>query len=396
MYLFDAERTGRVTQSTSEQEPLLLWKKNFLQRPARAAESTPCFDENGNIYFGCHDGSFYSLTPDGVVRWQFITADKIYSSPVYKEGKVVFCCNQSDLVCLDASNGNLIWGFTGYNSSIYKSRLKRGLYNLISYFQYDYERKVFMKINAWASPNLASNNLIVSCLYGVGVVAVDFNSGEVRWKFNLGVPYYHLAGVAIHNSMGSDLIFAVSQNGTLFCLDSSGKLKWQHKPGFFMGNAWGNPSVDSSDNSLYYTISKKNSSAELYKVDFEGNLIWKRKFNCGIRATCSISNTNFIVVPLLDGNVCYVAKSNGEILYKKVLASRDRGLWTSATILLNDYVLINTKETTKAGSLICLDSKANQVWKMPLGKALMVPVVNKEGNLFTSTWNGDFFKFKLR
>ena len=39
------------------------------------------FDSEGNLYFGCHDGAFYSLGPSGKLRWCSLTGQKIYSSP---------------------------------------------------------------------------------------------------------------------------------------------------------------------------------------------------------------------------------------------------------------------------------------------------------------------------
>jgi hypothetical protein len=62
--------------------------------------------------------------------------------------------------------------------------------------------------------------------------------------------------------------------------------------------------------------------------------------------------------------------------------------------MANDHILINTKKTVKKGSLVCLSEKAEIVWEIEYAKALSVPTIDEQGNLYTATWAGDFYKFK--
>ncbi len=393
MFLFDQERSGQVPFDFDfNQIPILEWQLNFKQLPTRCAESTPVLDEDGNGYFGSHDGCFYCVAPNGQIKWQFVTDTKVYSSPLISGNRIYFNCNMFNTVCLDL-NGNLIWQFDSYKVLIQYSKIKRIFLNLYSYLQYDYEFKSFMKINAWSSPNLLQEKYIVTVLYGIGIVVLDKENGSVFWNYDFGKPINHLAGVAITKHNGAEIIAAIGQNSGLHLFDASGKLLWKNKAKF-RTNAWANPSVDKDSQCIYYSESFKNKYAILYKCDYEGKVLWQRSFNFGCRATVAISQLNFVVFLGLDGIVYYLDKNNGETLFSKKIASSDRGLWTNAAVLPNGNVLINTKKSVKKGSLICLSKTMEVLWEIEYGKALSVPMIDQKGNLYTATWNGDFFKYK--
>jgi hypothetical protein len=44
--------------------------------------------------------------------------------------------------------------------------------------------------------------------------------------------------------------------------------------------------------------------------------------------------------------------------------------------------------------LICLSPQAEINWEINYAKALSVPTIDEQGNLYTATWAGDFYKFK--
>jgi len=393
MFLFDKERTGRIKSShVYENLPEEIWKISFKQLPIRCAESSPVIDENGNIYFGSHNGSIYCLDANGVVKWQFVTEYKVYSSPLLVGDKIYIGCNLSTLICLNLE-GELLWQYDGYVAFAKQSKVKRLFVNLFNYVSYDYEFKKFMKINTWVSPNLVNEQNIAFVFYGLGLVLLDKDSGQVVWQKSLGSPGFHLAGVAVASHEHNDLIAVCGQHSGLHLFQEDGKLLWK-KTAFFKSNAWANPSIDMVEMCIYHSESYHNKKSILYKTDLSGQTIWKREFPFGCRASVAISRKNYIVYLGLNGTVYLLDKNTGKELYSIAIASKDRGLWTSPALMANDHVLINTKKTVKKGSLVCLSEKAELVWEIEYAKALSVPVIDSNGFLYSATWAGDFYKFK--
>ena len=393
MFLFDKERTGRIQSShVYDNLPQEIWKISFKQDPIRCAESTPVIDGNGNMYFGSHNGCIYCLDSNGSVKWQFVTEYKVYSSPLLVEDKLYIGCNASTLLCLNLE-GELVWRYDGYLAFAKQSKLKRLVINTFNHLFYDYEFKKFMKINTWVSPNLVNDKKIAFVFYGLGLVLLDKDSGQVVWQKSLGNPGYHLAGVAVVADEGRDLIAVIGQNSGLHLFQEDGNLRWKKKP-FFRSNAWANPSIDPQEKCIYHSESFFNKKAIVYKTDLNGTTLWKREFPFGCRASVAISRKNFIVFLGLNGTVYLLDKATGKELYSLAIASKDRGLWTSPSLMANDHVLINTKKTVKKGSLVCLSEKAELVWEIEYAKALSVPVIDSNGFLYSATWAGDFYKFK--
>ncbi|MBL0744026.1 outer membrane protein assembly factor BamB family protein [Chryseolinea lacunae] len=393
MFLFDRERTGRLPFELGQRAfPELVWETTLRQYPVKGPESTAVFDDQGNLYFGCHDNGIYSLDPSGKIRWQFQTEDKVYSSPMLLNNRIYICANKSDVLCLRL-DGTLDWVFHGFKQLASLSKMKRVLANVYSYWCYDYEFRKYMKINAWGSPNQVRKDTIVVNLYGLGVVALDATSGALKWRRDLGLPYNHLAGVAVSNVAGQDHIAAVSQSNGIFWLDEQGKIVWRRalKRGY---NSWGNPSIDAADNAIYCSTSKGNVSAIVYKFSFAGALLWKHEMAAGIRGSIAVSHTDFVVVPTMRGELLFLDKKQGRVQVRKDIATKDRGLWTSVSMDLHDTLLVNTKASQHSGAMLRISRSGDVQWKVEYGKALAVPVLDKEGHIFTATWEGKYLKYK--
>lgn len=393
MFLFDRERTGRLPFALGDRKhPELVWETTLRQYPVKGPESTAVIDGDGNLYFGCHDHCIYSLDPSGRTRWQFQTEDKVYSSPMIFNDRLYICCNKADVLCLRL-DGTLDWVFQGLKVLTHKPKVKRILANIYSYWQYDYEFKKFMKINAWCSPNYLMNNSIIVSLYGSGVVALDALTGKVNWSVDMGLPWNHLAGVAITRVSDSDHMVAVSQSGGVFWINEKGTVLWRRslKRGY---NSWGNPSIDPDGKAIYCSTSKGNSSAVVYKFTFEGALLWKCAVEGGVRGSITIGSAAFVVVPTMKGDLLFIGKEDGQVLLRKSIATKDRGLWTSACVDPNNTILVNTKNSQHSGSLLRINRLGEVDWKVEYGKALAVPVVDVHGHIFTATWEGKYLKYR--
>ncbi len=73
-----------------------------------AIVAAPTLDEHGNIYIGDDSGTFYSLNPNGELRWTFSCRQPIYASAAVHRGLIYLPSLDSHLYCLDTL-GKLHW-----------------------------------------------------------------------------------------------------------------------------------------------------------------------------------------------------------------------------------------------------------------------------------------------
>ncbi|NJO68991.1 MAG: glycosyltransferase [Bacteroidetes bacterium] len=385
-YMFDCYRTGRLLYPKGGRAlPVEIRRTRLPNSPPYSPESTAVFDRKGNMYFGCHDGNFYSLDPEGKIRWSYSTEKKIYSSPVLIPNSKLVCFAGGDgiLYCLDF-NGKLIWN----------ERIGKNVTGWLAGKIQDYYRKHFHTLhevnriataNSWASPNILSDRTICVCGYVLGLSAFHPETGKLKWRLNLGKPSAHLTGVTILE----DYIYAVAQQGKLLKVSSNGHLIWKRKlkTGY---NAWGNPSIDRENNCIYVSVSRRENSAIIYSYDSDGNQRWRQHLPEAARGTVSISYENYVICCGFKGNMYFLEKATGHIL-KKISVTGGK-MWTSASIDPNGYIFIPVIDPGKksTGRICCYDKSGQFVWDFEMGKGHSVPVIDAEGRLYVGSWTGEY------
>ncbi len=390
-FLFDKHKSGRQNYSIGKEVPKVRWEFSTRGYPYRGPESTAVFDGYGNIYFGSHDGCIYSITKDGKLRWMFKTDKKIYSSPTLYKDYVVFAGGDGYLYCFNLE-GDVNWvydiskGYRGLN-------LKNIINRLITIHKtYDYNRKKVWDIKCWASPYV-DNDTVYIVGYGIGLNAVDIQTGSRKWTYDLGSPRFHLTGIVEDNN---DRLYVCSQRRNLHCISKDGHLLWKKalKKDY---DIWGNPTFDLEKELIYLSQSNKERDSIIYAIDTNGNISWSKKLKTAVRGSISISSENYVVVLGFDGVVYFLNKDTGEIQYKERFSSASRALWTTASIDSNGNILFTTKESNTEGALIALDKNGGLLWKYKqLGKALSTPVVDDKGNIYVGSWKGKYLCLRTK
>ena len=369
-------------------KPTLRWKFDLPSYPKHAPESTPVFDKYFNIYFGAHDFCIYSLNSEGQLRWMFKTGEKVYSSPtILDENKVCIASGDGNFFCFGL-DGNLLWV---YNISNYKIDKKpfyiRNLQKLLSSTQnYSHAKKSNMKVKCWSSPNINSDGIVYITGFGLGLHAIDATNGKKMWGFDLGCPRNHLSGVAINEN---DEIFVASQQRNLYCLKKGGSVKW-HTDSKLNYDAWGNPSIDYENKTVYFPLSFKEEKSEIQAFDYEGNLKWKRSIDGAIRGSVAISYKEYVLVCSFNGKMYFLDKENGVVLESIQLSNTQRALWTTPAIDKDGNIFVTTKDSPYTGSLYCISENARIIWRYKTGKTLSTPVIDQFGRVYIGTWNGEF------
>lgn len=388
-FLFDRFRSGRMKFAKGNREaPLLRWKFKLQSYPPKGVESTPAFDKDNNMYFGSHDNCFYSLDPEGNLRWMFKLGHKIYSSPLIIDYKIYFASGDGLLFCFNL-NGNLLWvynicDFFGNikNPFARKFQLLRSLLK-----SYDYDRKKRWTMKCWSSPNTDSKGIIYITGYGLGLHAVRGHDGKRLWAFDLGSPRNHLSGVALNEF---DEIFVASQRRNLYCLRSNGTIKW-HVDTKLNYDLWGNPSVDTENQTVYFPLGCRESKGKILALDYKGNLKWKMDIQGAVRGSVAISYNEYVVVCSLSGKLYLLNKKNGTVLKSIILSNAERALWTTPSIDKKGNIFVTTKDNRYSGTLYCFDDNAKIIWRYQIGKALSTPVIDQYGRLYVGSWKGEFY-----
>lgn len=152
--------------------------------------ASPVYD-NGNLYFGCKDGIFFSISAStGAVNWQYNTGFSgdfgIYGSGALYNGLAIFEAEGGKKVyALNESDGSLAWSYTTAGGP--------------------------------NSPTIADGIVFVTDNSGT-FVALDASSGKLLWSYPLGTSTGASAVVA------NGMVFQPVGNGALdaFALNSSG------------------------------------------------------------------------------------------------------------------------------------------------------------------------------
>jgi outer membrane protein assembly factor BamB len=168
-------------------------KDKLLDDPWDMFLSSPVV-ANGNVYFGCGAGIFYSLNCNsGKKNWEFATKDVIHSSPAYYDNTVYFGSWDSYMYAVNSMTGSLKWKFKTGNDSVYHNQVG---------FQ--------------SSPVIYKGTIYSGCR-DAHVWAIDARTGELKWRYyNNGS--WVIVTPAIHNDT---LYFATSDTHKLIALSAT-------------------------------------------------------------------------------------------------------------------------------------------------------------------------------
>lgn len=176
------------------------WKSNgpYVQGAGVYFYKSPCLDEEGNIYLNTTRGARkYSPTIKGdaargqhVRLWYAFLLDKDvddnelipHASPSVWDGKVYCGRKDGKFFALDCKDGKVLW------------------------------KKVFPgEIQSDPSISAKSGILVFGC-YDGNLYALDASTGDEKWKLQIGGQVFASPWI------GDGAIFAVSGDGTVFCL----------------------------------------------------------------------------------------------------------------------------------------------------------------------------------
>ncbi len=191
--------------------------------------ASPTLDKKGNVYIGDEGGWFYSLDPEGQLRWSFQAKGPIYATAAIHRGLVYVASLDSNLYCLDTS-GKLRWKLwlddefytapaVGAKGNIYIGSDAGTLLAVTPDGKLRWSYETGAEISS--SPSIGLNGLIY--ITSDSVYCIDGRKRR-HWAFGTGEGDYFFAS-AVPDAEGT--VYVGNEDGFLYCIRPDGRLRWR-------------------------------------------------------------------------------------------------------------------------------------------------------------------------
>ena len=246
-----------------------------------AIMSSPLVLDNGDVYMGCLDFSFYSFNPVGDIKWEVKTRWCVFSSPAITEDNIIHV----------GSKGHNLYAITDEGDD-YTILWKHPFGEFYDGHLVD------------ASPAIGEDGTIYigTDPYGAtgpAVLPADTSffavnpDGTRKWAFDTN------DGVETSPGIGPDgTIYFGSYDSTVYAVTDAGTegiLKWSYKTG---GVVDASPTIG-ADGTVY--VGSRDST--LYAFNPDGSIRWTYKAGGGIESSVTIAGNGTIYFGSFDGKV---------------------------------------------------------------------------------------------
>jgi len=176
------------------------------------------------IYIGSSDGKVYALdTIYGDLKWEFETGDKIWTSPVVKDGVVYVGNYGGNFYALSSQDGSLLWEIE-LPAAIASSPVVSG--GSVFFGTFDHYLYAINSANGvekwrfkggnwfWANPVVKDGVVYAGCL-DHRIYALGARTGTELWQFTADAPIVSTPVLA------GNLLIAVSKSGEMYVLEAN-------------------------------------------------------------------------------------------------------------------------------------------------------------------------------
>ena len=204
------------------------------------------------------------------------------------------------------------------------------------------------------------------------VLLFDLFYARLIWKKSI------LTEISGSPAIFEDKIVFASKTGNLFCIDSEGNLSWRRD---LKTSVLASPSIDEAGNIYISGLGKK-----VYCFNMNGEKNWEIELNAGIRAT-----------PLILGNTLFVGDEKGTLY--AINKKKKKVIWT---VDLKSPVfsspVFNRKKTriivpTKNYYLFSVDIRGKIIWKFKVkGVIFSSPAVTLGDDIYLTSMDHHIYK----
>lgn len=317
-------RTGFSPDKGPSDDPKLIW---WIDLQSQTTSSPIVVD--GRMYLGHYGGMTCANVYSGKIYWQFHTEKKVFCTPTYYQGDIIFGGWDYYLYRLRADNGEKIWG-KRFRSAIETSPVITNENIYIGDFS-----GMFLEVIR-ESGNIArlypAGNWIVGSAAFDGKTfyygsrdsvfyALDRESFDTIWEFNAG------GDINCTPAIDDEAVYFGSFNMKLYGLKrSNGEMNWEFNTNgvMFSSPALYNDKVfcGSTDSTVYCV--DRIAGEEIWRFRTDG-LIYSSATVCG----------NRVYIGSYDGYLYAIDTETGELVWKRSLKSSI----TSSPVVYDDILI---------------------------------------------------------
>jgi orotate phosphoribosyltransferase len=341
-YLFTVRDLSLKPSSDTEKSELysMCWQAGAVTSGIynRIPSCSPVF-AGKRIFLGSDFGRFLSINQSGTLQWSFDTdySQPVFTDPLIRKDRVCFSSCDGSLYCLSALKGNLLWKFKDPCLS-----------------------DSFSPVSSPDGKIIFTGGL---CCDGSGLLfAVDSMKGQVLWNFTSqsGI----MATPVISRSY--NLLIFTSMDGTVYCSDMSGNIKWRSAYGVINGMA-----LDENTGTVCFF-----SGGSFYSVDIvKGSELCKRKLSSLDYSAPVIKGDKIVASASSDFIFCF--DKSGKVLWQNCLG--DNWSMPGYPVIFNDRVYASNS----SGEIFVLElQKGRIIWNFFTGSPVRSSPLVLSGKIF--------------
>ncbi|HMR20013.1 MAG TPA: PQQ-binding-like beta-propeller repeat protein, partial [Sphingobacterium sp.] len=308
-------------------------------------------DSDGKCVFVANTvGEVYALDiRTGEKKWAFKTGGKVYSSPAYAEGLVVFGSSDHLIYGLDAKTGRLLWSvrtgksvlgspvvsrgkvYIGGSDGVFRClRIKNG--SLVWSFN---------AVKGYVStlPTLADGKVIFGS-WENGFYALDQDSGALVWEWVSGHGNRMFSPAACYPVVANNRVFIVAPDRYMTALDlKTGEVIWREKKDDIRVRE----SIGlSPDRKLVYAKTMDGELIGVSTQEDEMSVDWKSQLRLPyeIAPTAIFSSDKLTFVPSHSGLLSAVDSKTGVVVWQYKISN---GM-INPPLLWKDRIVVSTMD----------------------------------------------------
>lgn len=294
--------------------------------------STPAIADDGTIYVGSDDDSFYALNSDGTLKWSFATGGNVRNSPAIAADGTIYIGSDDDNLYALNPDGTQKWAFdtggnvnitsnaVGADGTIYTGGSADKLYALNPDGT---EKWSYAADGDILSLALTGNILYFTHNGGRNIVSLNASDGSLNWS----VPHGAFTGGSMAIDAENTVYFQGdlgSGAGKIWAIKSDGTEKWSFP---LTGSASRGGVVLASDGTLY--ASTKETADHFRAINSsDGSLKWSFTTGGKLSAAAAVDSDGNVYIGSEDDSL-YVLDSSGTQKFK---FDTGGNIWGSPTI----------------------------------------------------------------
>lgn len=348
MFRGDATRRGKALHPIPTAMPRIKWQF----RTEQVLHSTPVVDARGHVYIGSRQGTLFSFTPHGTVKWTTRLPGAIYASPALVEHGVAIGTDDDTLYFLSQEDGRILWQFAlgpcpklpGFGAHQ-------------------------VKCDADSSVAIDKQGQLY---FGGDRVYALAPTGKLLWDFDLVAHAFSSPALDPEQT----LVVIGTQDQFVYALSMKGSLQWSFKT---------KADFDSTPVVTHDAVYIGCDDYRLYALErLTGKRLWDVATRGPIRSSPAVDDQGTVYVGSYDGKL-YAVRPDGNVKWK---FSTKNAIHGSPIVDAQGTVLFGSRDNY----LYAVTAEGALLWRVDLASDIdSSPVIDRQGTIYVGTDDGTLY-----